>query len=122
MPIEITHVESGVYLNRWIGHVTLDDIQQSELEGTKLLRSDEPQVVLVNDLSDVTKLPLDLKALRRVVEKNPQVIALLVVDAPPIVRLAGEAQARTVTWYIEFFETLDAAYERARALLANTNG
>jgi hypothetical protein len=121
MPIEITHVESGVYLNRWIGHVTLDDVQQSEQEGVKLLRPDEPQVVLVNDLSDVTKLPLDLKALRRVVEKNPQVIALLVVNAPPIVRLAGEAQAKTVTWHIEFFDALDAAYERARALLANTN-
>jgi len=118
MPIETTRIENGIYLNRWIGAVTMEDVLQSEQNGIKNLRSDEPRVVLVNDLSDVRKVPLDTKALRRVVENNPQVIGLLIVNAPMLLRMAGEAQAKSVSWTVEFFDALDAAYERARGLLA----
>src|SRR5262245_19760815 len=118
MPIETTRIESGIYLNRWIGAVTMDDVLQSEQSGAKNLRSDEPHVVLVNDLSDVTKVPMDAKALRRVVENNPQVIGLLIVNAPVLLRMMGAAQARSVSWIVEFFDVLDMAYERARVLLA----
>lgn len=118
MPIETTRIENGIYLNRWIGAVTLDDVLQSEQRGAKNLRTDEPRVVLVNDLSEVTKVPMDAKALRRVVENNPQVIGLLIVDAPMLLRMMGEVQAKSVSWIVEFFDALDAAYERARVLLA----
>lgn len=111
-------MSAGLYLNTWIGHVTMEDVLASEREGAALLTADETRVVLVNDLSQVTHLPLDVKALRRVAENNPQVIALLVVHAPNIVRLMGEAQARTVDWQIEFFEDQEHAIERGRALLA----
>lgn len=117
MPIETTRIENGIYLNRWIDAVTMEDVLQSEQNGMKNLRSDEPRVVLVNDLSEVKKVPLDTKALRRVVENNPQVVALLIVNAPALLRMVGEVQAKSVSWIVEFFDALDAAYERARGLL-----
>lgn len=117
MPIEIAQVEPGLYLNKWVGHVTMDEVLQSERQGAALMGADETRVVLVNDLSDVTNLPMDLKALRRVAESNPQVIALLVVNAPGIVRLVGEAQAKTLSWTVEFFNDVEGALERGRALL-----
>lgn len=117
MPIETTRIENGIYLNRWVGAVTMEDVLQSEQNGAKNLRSDEPRVVLVNDLSEVKKVPLDIRALRRVVENNPQVIALLIVNAPALLRMVGEAQAKSVSWIVEFFDALDEAYERARGLL-----
>jgi hypothetical protein len=118
MPIETTRIENGIYLNRWIGAVTMEDVLQSEQSGTQNLRPDEPRVVLVNDLSEVSKVPLDTKALRRVVENNPQVIGLLIVNAPVLLRMVGEVQAKSVSWIVEFFDAMDAAYERARVLLA----
>jgi hypothetical protein len=117
MPIETTRIENGIYLNRWIGAVTMEDVLESEQNGTTNLRADEARVVLVNDLSEVKKVPLDTKALRRVVENNPQVIGLLIVNAPVLLRMAGEVQAKSVSWIVEFFDALDAAYERARGLL-----
>lgn len=122
MPIETTRVEAGVYLNRWIGHITLDDILASEREGERLITPDEKRIVLVNDLSAATRLPLDLKALRRIAELNPQIIALLVVNAPALVRMAGEAQAKLVSWRVEFFDSLDVALERARSLYSHNDG
>ncbi len=118
MPIETTRIENGIYLNRWIGAVTMDDVLQSEQSGATNLHPDEPRVVLVNDLSEVKKVPLDTKALRRVVENNPQVIGLLIVNAPALLRMVGEAQAKSVSWTVEFFDALDVAYVRARVLLA----
>jgi methionine synthase I (cobalamin-dependent) len=117
MPIRITQVEPGLYLNTWIGHITMDDVLQSEREGAAMMTEGETRVVLVNDLSDVTHLPVDLKALQRVTENNPQVIALLVVNAPGIVRLMGEAQAKLVKWQIAFMDDLERALEEGRALL-----
>lgn len=121
MPIKTKRIESGIYLNRWIGAVTMEDILQSEQDGMKNLGPDEPCVVLVNDFSEVTRVPLDAKALRRMVENNPQVIGLLIVNAPALLRMVGEAQAKSVSWIVEFFDTLDIAYERARALLAENS-
>lgn len=121
MPIQITQVEPGIYLNTWVGHVTMDDVLQSERDGEALLRVDETRVVLVNDLSQVTHVPMDLKALRRVAENNPHVVALLVVNAPSIVRVVGAAQAQTVKWRVEFFDDLERAFERGRTLLREEN-
>jgi hypothetical protein len=121
MPIETTRIENGIYLNRWIGAVTMEDVLQSEQRGIKMIGADEPRVVLVNDLSEVSKMPLDTKALRRVVENNPQVIGLLIVNAPVLLRMAGEAQAKKVSWIVEFFDVLDSAYARARVLLAENS-
>ncbi len=117
MPIQITRIAPGLFLNTWIGHITMDDVLQSEREGAAALSADETRIVLVNDLSAVTHLPMDVKALRRVAESNPQIIGLLLVKAPGIVRLMGEAQAKTVNWHVEFLDDLDTALERGRELL-----
>ena len=119
MPIETERLESGLYLNRWQGDITLDEIHASETQGAALMQQHgEEKVVLVNDLTDIRKVPMDLKALRRVVENNPQVVALLVVNAPSMMQMYGQAQAQTVPWIIDFFDTMDEALSRGRDLLA----
>lgn len=117
MAIETTRVAPGLFINRWIGEVTLADVVESETAGQAMLQPDETRVVLVNDLSAATRFPLDIKALQRIAETNPQVIALLVVDAPSMIRMVGEAQAKRGNWLVEFYDTLDAALERGRGLL-----
>lgn len=118
MPIEIKRIAPGLFLNRWQGDVTMADVTQSEQTGVQMLLPGETRVVLVNDLSAVGRFPVDVRALRRVVEANPHVIALLVVDAPSILRMAGEAQAKRIEWVVEFYDTLDDALARGQALLA----
>lgn len=119
MPIETERLDTGLYLNRWQGDITLAEIHTSEAQGAALMQQHgENKVVLVNDLTDIGKVPLDLKALRRVVENNPQVIALLLVNAPSMMQMFAQAQAQTVTWIIDFFDTMDEAVNRGRDLLA----
>lgn len=119
MPIETERLDHGLYLNRWQGDITLDEIRASEARGAGLMQQHgEAKVVLINDLTDIRKVPLDLKALRRVVENNPQVIALLIVNAPSMLQMYGQAQAQTVPWIIDFFDTIDAAVSRGRDLLS----
>lgn len=123
MPIQIARVEPGLYLNTWVGHITMADVLQSEQDGVAALNPDETRIVLVNDMSAVTHLPMDVKGLRRVAESNPQIRALLLVKAPGIVRLMGEAQAKTIKldWLVEFFDDLDSALARGQAILNDTS-
>lgn len=123
MPIETMRIDHGLYVNRWTGDVTIDDIAQAASVGIGLMQTHgETRVVLVNDLSAVARLPVDARALRRIAADNPHVVALLVVDAPVMVRMVAEAQAASAPWQIAFCETLDAAYAQGRALLADVNG
>ncbi len=117
MPVDITRIAPGLFLNRWSGQVTLAEVMQAEQDGLRLLQPDETRVVLVNDLSAASKFPMDLKALRRITETNPHIIALLVVDAPSMIRMVGEVQAKTLNWLVEFHNTLEQALERGHALL-----
>ncbi len=118
MPVEITRIESGLYLNRWHGQVTLAEVMQAEQDGLHMLQPDETRVVLVNDLSAASKFPMDIKALRRIAATNPHIVALLVVDAPSVIRMVGEAQAKSLSWIVEFHDTLDTALARGREILS----
>ena len=119
MPIEIARVERGLYLNRWLGVVTLDDVAGAAQTGRALMQThDEAQVVLVNDLAAAERLPGDVRVLRRLAADNPQVIALLVVSAPSLVRVMAEAQAAGAPWQVGFFDSIDAACAHGRGLLA----
>lgn len=118
MPVEIARVERSLYLNRWLGAVTLDDVMQAAQAGRALMQLHaEAQVVLVNDLESVERLPADARLLRRMAADNPQIIALLVVSAPSVVRLMAEAQAASAPWQIGFFDTVEAACAHGRGLL-----
>ncbi|MBZ0294389.1 MAG: hypothetical protein K8L99_17635 [Anaerolineae bacterium] len=117
MPIETTRIAPGLFLNRWQGDVTMAHVTQAEQVGAQMLLPEETRVVLINDLSAADRFPTDIRALRRITETNPRVIALLVVDAPSMIRMVGEAQARQVQWIIEFYDTLGDALERGRVLL-----
>ena len=122
MPIETTRLGHGLYLNRWLGAVTLDDIAQSAQAGGALMRAHgEARVVLVNDLADAERLPGDVRALRRIAADNPHVLALLVVSAPAVLRMVAEAQAASTLWQVGFFETVDEACAHGRALLAGAD-
>jgi hypothetical protein len=122
MPIETARLEHGLYLNRWLGAVTLDEITQAARDGGALMQTHgEKQAVLVNDLANAERLPADVRALRRVAADNPHVIALLVVNAPSMLRMVAEAQAASVPWVVGFFETVEAACAHGRALLAGAD-
>jgi hypothetical protein len=121
MPIITTRIQPGLFLNQWQGHITMQDVLASEHDGLRLLQPDETRVVLVNDLSAAETFPADIKALRRIAETNPHLVAVLVVAAPGMIRMVGEAQARTISLIVEFYATLDEALTRGRELLAEDN-
>lgn len=122
MPIETTRLGHGLYLNRWLGAVTLDDIARSAQAGSALMQAHgEARVVLVNDLADVERLPGDVRALRRIAADNPHVLALLVVSAPAVLRMVAEAQTASAPWPVDFFETVDDACAHGRALLTGAD-
>ena len=120
MPIDTTRIQTGLFLNRWQGDVTTSEVLESEKNGINMLQPDETRVVLVNDLSAANRFPTDIRALRRIAETNPQLIALLVVDAPSMVRMVGEAQAKNLRLLVEFYDTIDEAFERAKAILSSS--
>ena len=117
MPIDTTRIQAGLFLNRWQGDVTMREVLESEKNGINMLQPDETRVVLVNDLSAANRFPTDIRALRRIAETNPQLIALLVVDAPSMVRMVGEAQAKNLSLLVEFYDTVEEALARGQDLL-----
>lgn len=118
MPITITHLEKGIYLNIWEGRITLADLEESKQRGEALLQKDEVHVVLINDLSQATHFPMDINALKQHAERIDQLAGMVMVNTPIIARTIGEVQAKLHGWSLYFVDTLDEAIIQAHAILA----
>lgn len=121
MPISITRVEKGIYLNIWEGRITVQEMEESEQRGLAMLEDDEQQIVLINDLGAATHFPMDIKMLKDHVQRNGKIAGIVMINTPLIARTVGEMQAKLNGWALYFVDTQEAALTKARAILAALN-
>lgn len=120
MPIEVSHVTSHLYLNVASGVAKMEDIGGALQEMERLAtQNGEEFYVIVSDATDVKNIPFDLKALRRLVERDRRVVAILFVKPTYLVNVAVNILSRVSPMIMQPYPTRDAALQRAHQIIAD---
>jgi|GEM_PF-4959514 len=119
MAITFSRPEPNIYVSTWSGVLTIDELSSAQEEGREAARSyGDERYVLITDVTDVKRFPMDISAFRKLIATNPEVVATLVVNPPvPMQMMTDLLKKFQITMKVEAFKSLDAALERARALL-----
>ena len=121
MPIEIENLASDIFVLRWKGAITLQEVQASHDKTVEIARTAGiSRYTHILIMTEVKAVPLEPIGLWEVLFRHPEVKAVLVVDANNIVRrLTNMLNALTRTVTLEPFPTLESAQARAVELLEN---
>jgi hypothetical protein len=120
MPIKVEQSTPEVYVLEWSGHVTLDEVKESNETVLQMATAaGVTQYVHILTAGENIRFPLNGIGLSRIVRSYPQVIGILIVDPPRLAEkfitlltgMLGHAE-------LEVFDTLDEARQRAADLLA----
>ncbi len=116
MPIPVARIEPGIYVAYWNDVVSVEEIYTSTTQVMAMVRADAvPRHVIILDGTLNKQIPLDVRAMRSNIPKDR--IGVLVVKSTALGRILGRMMATVVQTPIEFFETLDEAVVRGRAML-----
>jgi hypothetical protein len=119
MPIILEHKDAGVIVAHWQNVVTIEDVIHRTDDVRQLAdQHGDGAYSVVVDLTEVTRIPVDLTNLRSIVRADPRVLAFLIVDAPAVGRMVGQILSKLTTNHFEFFDRLEDAVNRAGQLYA----
>ena len=119
MPIQIQHTAPGVYLAIWTGEVTVDDfLHGMETVGRYAEEYDEFRYVIVVDLTDCIKLPMDMRNFTSAISRDQRYAGAVAVNAPTLARLIGAILGRLMPHPMLFADTRDEAYALAENIIA----
>ena len=120
MPIDVEQIEPDVYVLHWIKRVTMQEVKESHATTLQMATAaGVTRYVHILTASRMTGFPLTGIGLARVMYAHPQVIAVLIVDPPPLAeRFAFLLKGMLGKSRLEIIETLDEARQRASELLA----
>ncbi len=117
MPIVNERIKSGIYCNRWQGHVTADEVLIAFNAEIELAREDNRvKRVSILDGSDIKTFPLNIAKLSKAV--SPDVVATIVYNVSGTARTVGEIIGTVAKTSIEFHDDWDTVVQRAGELLA----
>jgi hypothetical protein len=118
MPVQVQHPEPMIYVNIITGNLTLEEMHRTILEmGHMADANNEPHFVLISDATALRNIPFDVQNLRKIAEYDPRIIALLVVNASFVVKVAADLVGKVSPLTVEHAKSVDEALPRARALL-----
>ena len=118
MPIKIEYIDTGIYVARWQGRISNEEVMGS-MSKIKSLVNDygEQQFCLILDLTQVDNIPFDTAHLGQISESNAQNISLIAINALQL----GERFKRIVNQFTKHdyihTDTYDEAIIKAKALL-----
>ena len=118
MPIETTRVEPGIYLLRWYGDLTVEDIiGNNENDMALFQQHGETNIVLIIDMTDAGKQPLELHELGKVIKANKGRVQVIRLHAPFGAKMVGSALMRLYPMSdIRYMENEDEALQAARQM------
>ncbi|MEO0563768.1 MAG: hypothetical protein AAF125_16805 [Chloroflexota bacterium] len=119
MPVEIERLEPDIFLLHWIGDIGVKDLAASHAETTAITTADGiDRYVHIISTAELGKIPADAIGARQVLIDYSNVIALLMIDSPTIIRiLTRTVNSITPQVAIETHSDLEAAKARAYTLL-----
>jgi hypothetical protein len=119
MPVEISRIQPGIYLNVVSGALQTEVIGSAIEEMASLAAEhNDPYYVVISDATEVKNIPFDIKTLRRFAEKERRIAGFLIVQAPYLAKVAANIITRVSSVTLETYETRDAALQRAQEMLA----
>lgn len=122
MPVDITRIQPGIYLNIVSGRIKVDDINNTIAEMSRLAEEyNDPCYVVIGDASAVKNIPFDIRTLRRLAEQDRRIAGFLIVQAPYLAQMAANIITKVSPVILETYETLDEALQRAQALVSMKN-
>lgn len=124
MPITLMRPEPKIYVSVWSGDLTVAELTSAQEEGREAARANgDARYVLITDVTDVKRFPMDINAFRKLIAANPEAVAALVVNPPLPAQMIGDLLSKfQISMKVEGFKSLDAALQRARVLLAEDAG
>jgi hypothetical protein len=77
MAITTTRIECGIYLNRWIGDVSLDEVYIARDHVITLARQDHcDRLIVVIDGTRAGKMPISLRGMRNTIPMQTQEVVV----------------------------------------------
>ncbi|MCU0499613.1 MAG: hypothetical protein MUF87_19865 [Anaerolineae bacterium] len=119
MPADIERLQPGLYLLRWYGEVTFEQIANSQRIGLQYVAQDQVKnYILVADISAATKVPNDLRRYQSLFRED-QTQYIHIVGANRAMAFAANTIRRFTGRlnHMRFYQTLDEALDEARQLL-----
>jgi hypothetical protein len=118
VPIETTRVEPGIYRLRWYGDLTVEDILGDNENNMGMFRPNgETNAVLMIDMKDAGKQPLELPEMGNVIKANQGRVQVILLHAPFGVKMIGSALKRLYPMSdIRYMENEADALEAARQM------
>src|SRR5690606_12612536 len=123
MAIQLTRIEDHIYLLVLSGSTTIDEIASLGSEITRLNdEHGEDYYIEVVDMSELHTIPFDLRGLRSSLAKTSVPSAALLVHPPYPATMAAKILGKVTNLITEWYDTREAAIERARVLIAEKEG
>lgn len=123
MPVETVRLEKAIYLSRWLGRITIEDLVHGQRAGDDIMRQygeAELPYVLIGDLVETQSIEPNIQAYRELFKGTSRMISALMINAPSSLKFVGEIFVKiNPSFRLEFYDTLDEALVRARQILAD---
>ncbi|MCU0497749.1 MAG: hypothetical protein MUF87_10390 [Anaerolineae bacterium] len=116
MPISLQRIDHAIYLANYTDVVTLEDFYGSLTSLERFLSEDQAQFhVVILRAQNLKKIPFELQALSKSI--TPQRAGTLIVNAPLFAQMLGNMVSRFSGHPLEFFDSLEAAIDRAHEIM-----
>ncbi len=125
MPVNLSRIESGIYLSAWVGRLTAEEFNDvGPLRGLVEEHGDA-QIVIVVDTSQCKQYPLSIETLKQANANMYQfkTAGYVFITAPSTIKALASALMRTMGIQFAFCGSYDEAVATARTILekARTN-
>ncbi|MCL4249043.1 MAG: hypothetical protein KJ065_12930 [Anaerolineae bacterium] len=118
MPTQVEHVESGIFYARWSDPLTWDDIGvQSDYVLGFADQNGIEQVVVIIDLSQCSRFPMEVQNMRRRATMDQRVIGYVVVNMNLLAQMMVRMLDRLTAQEYCAAETPEEAIALARDML-----
>ncbi|RMG84939.1 MAG: hypothetical protein D6712_10365 [Chloroflexi bacterium] len=121
MTIDVERYQPHIYISRWRGVVTLEEVSQASQIRQQFADEDgNGNYVVILDAREVDEVPFHPKELGRKAMVDDRLLKFIVVRAPFLLKLANDLITMQTSIRTEFVDTFEEALERAQEILNET--
>jgi hypothetical protein len=119
MPINVEQLESDIFLLHWNGDISINELRQSHVQTMAASSANNvDRYIHIIVATHMKSISTNINAARQVLLDYPNVIGLLIVDAPrTLTILAGAVNTITRAVTVETFATVNDARLKAHTIL-----
>lgn len=119
MPVNLSRIESGIYLSAWVGRVTPEEFLDVLPLKAMVEQYADAQIAIIVDTSQCHQYPLSIETLKQANANMHQfnTAGYIFITAPSTIKALSSALMRAMGIQFAFCATYDEALETARGIL-----